>query len=78
MSNSASSGINYDAMTRNTNKQCQSHRQASTVGYSDRKQLSTVEEENPSQCSDLTSVNQHQSRFGLTQHSSVSRKSHIS
>jgi len=33
------------------------------LGYSDKKQLSTVEEENASQCSDLTSLQHHHSRF---------------
>ena len=50
-------GVNFDQLTRNTvNNGSQLVLQGCAGNGSDRKQLSTVEEENASQCSDLTSL----------------------
>lgn len=52
-------GTNFDQLTRNS-ADCKQLRSATYgVSASDRKQLSTVEEENPSQCSDMISIQHH-------------------
>ncbi len=67
MSNSQNGGTanSFEQLTRNTNNQAnqgatdynqQKVMQTAPQGYSDKKQLSTVEEENASQCSDMTSI----------------------
>ena len=78
--NSLNQQTSYEQLTRNSGnstsqKVLNTYNGGALLGHSDRKQLSTVEEENPSQCSDFTSFHQHASRFLQTQHSNRSKRS---